>query len=352
MKKLKYLAVFSLPLTVWFSFHSTGWLTFLPLIIFFGIVPAAEMLFTPDNSNLDEQERALAANDSFYDWLLYLMVPLQWSFLMYYLMLIPKESETMSIVGKTLSMGVMCGVIGINLGHELGHRLKLHEQFLGDLLLLSSLENHFVPYHNRGHHTNVGTPQDPATARKNELLFVFWFRSQIGSYFQAWQIERERMQISGKSFWSLDNKMIQYTLMHLVLLTSIYFFLGKFSLLAFIAVSMLGILLLETVNYIEHYGLVRSQNENGKYERVRRWHSWNSNHILGRVILFELSRHSDHHYKADRPYQLLESHEESPTMPLGYPGMMLMALVPPLFFIVMNKRIVRLQNDLVNESMC
>lgn len=348
MKKLKYLAVFSLPLTVWFSFQSTGWLTFLPLLIFFGIVPFAEMLFTPNASNMDKQERELAANDPFYDWLLYLMVPVQWGFLIYFLVTIPSEKDTLSLVGKILSMGIMCGVIGINLGHELGHRLKLHEQVLGDLLLLSSLENHFVPYHNRGHHTNVGTPQDPATARKNELLFVFWFRSQIGSYFQAWQIEKERLTISGKNFWSLENKMIRYTLMHITLLVVIYFSLGGFSLLAFIAVSVLGILLLETVNYIEHYGLVREKKENGNYERVRRWHSWNSNHILGRVILFELSRHSDHHYKADRPYQLLESHEESPTMPLGYPGMMLMALVPPLFFKVMNNRIELLKRKIVN----
>jgi len=348
MKKLKYLAVFSLPLTVWISFQNTGWLTFLPLLIFFGIVPFAEMLFTPDASNLDEKERELAANDPFYDWLLYLMVPLQWVFLIYYLMYIPFEKETFSLVGKTISMGIMCGVIGINLGHELGHRLKFHEQLLGDILLLSSLENHFVPYHNRGHHTNVGTPQDPATARKNELLFVFWFRSQIGSYIQAWQIEQERLSISGQRFCSLKNKMIQYSLMHLSLLLILYFLFGVYSLLGFLTVAIIGILLLETVNYIEHYGLVRSKTNNGNYERVRRWHSWNSNHILGRIILFELSRHSDHHFKADRPYQLLESHDESPTMPLGYPGMMLMALVPPLFFAVMNQRIEFSQRNVKN----
>jgi alkane 1-monooxygenase len=210
---------------------------------------------------------------------------------------------------------------------------------IGEVLLLSSLENHFLPYHNRGHHHNVGTPNDPATARKNELLFIFWFRSQIGSYFQAWQIEKERLSIQKLSFWHYTNRMIIYTLLHIALLSSIFFIFGFKVLVAFILAAVIGILLLETVNYIEHYGLVRQQKENGTYERVRRWHSWNSNHVLGRIVLFELSRHSDHHYKADRPYQLLESHEESPTMPTGYPGMMLMALVPPLFFSVMNNRV-------------
>jgi alkane 1-monooxygenase len=245
----------------------------------------------------------------------------------------------LDLAGKIVSMGIMCGVIGINLGHELGHRLNKVEQLIGEVLLLSSLENHFLPYHNRGHHHNVGTPNDPATARKNELLFIFWFRSQIGSYFQAWQIEKDRLSIQKLSFWHYTNRMIIYTLLHIALLSSIFFIFGFKVLVAFILAAVIGILLLETVNYIEHYGLVRQQKENGTYERVRRWHSWNSNHVLGRIVLFELSRHSDHHYKADRPYQLLESHEESPTMPTGYPGMMLLAVVPPLFFKVMNNRV-------------
>jgi alkane 1-monooxygenase len=217
--------------------------------------------------------------------------------------------------------------------------MKTFERFLGEVLLLTSLENHFLPYHNRGHHYQVATPQDPATARRNEWLFAFWFRSQIGSYFQAWKIEKERMKIQKQPIFSLKNKMIQYTLVHLALFLFIYLAFSGFVLLQFIKVAIIGILLLETVNYIEHYGLLRKKRENGTYERVKRIHSWNSNHVLGRSVLFELTRHSDHHYKADRPYQLLESHEESPTMPTGYPGMMLLAFFPPLFFKVMNNRI-------------
>jgi len=339
MKKLKYLSILALPITAFISFNSTGILTFLPVFIFFGFVPLLEMAFQPNARILDQQEREMAASDKYYDYLLYLMLPIQWGFLVYFFFIIAKTESIVDLSGKIASMGIMCGVIGINLGHELGHRISRLEQLVGEALLLSSLENHFLPYHNRGHHHNVGTPNDPATARKNELLFVFWFRSQIGSYFKAWQIEKERLSIQKLNFFHYSNRMIIYTILHVVLLSSIYFFFGAKVLISFIIVAAIGILLLETVNYIEHYGLIRTKKENGVYERVRRWHSWNSNHVLGRIVLFELSRHSDHHYKADRPYQLLESHGESPTMPTGYPGMMLMALIPPLFFNVMNSRV-------------
>lgn len=350
MKKLKYLTILSLPLTVLVSFNSHGILTFLPVFVFFGFVPLLEMAFKPDTKNLDENERILAENDRFYDYLLYLMLPIQWGFMIYFFFNVSQTTSTLEIAGKIVSMGIMCGVIGINLGHELGHRLNRLEQLIGEALLLSSLENHFLPYHNRGHHHNVGTINDPATARKNELLFVFWFRSQIGSYIQAWQIEKERLSIQKLPFFHYSNRMIVYTILHVLLLSSIYFFFGTNVLLYFLIVAGIGILLLETVNYIEHYGLVRNLKDNGVYERVRRWHSWNSNHVLGRVVLFELSRHSDHHYKADRPYQLLETHEESPTMPTGYPGMMLLATIPPLFFLVMNKKVEEMKKvKLVSE---
>lgn len=337
--RLKYLAIFLLPVTVAFSFVTQGWLTFVPSIVFFFLIPLLELVLRADASNYSESEIDELSKHPFYDALLYLMVPLQIGFLFWYFTVIPDSPTYLEQVGRTIAMGMMCGIIGINVGHELGHRLNRFERFLGEVLLLTSLENHFLPYHNRGHHFQVATPQDPATARRNEWLFVFWFRSQVGSYFQAWKIENERMKIQKQPIFSLKNKMVQYTLVHLALFLLIYSVYGGFVLMQFIKVAAIGILLLETVNYIEHYGLLRKKRENGSYERVRRIHSWNSNHVLGRSVLFELTRHSDHHYKPDRPYQLLESHEESPTMPTGYPGMMLLAFFPPLFFKVMNNRI-------------
>jgi alkane 1-monooxygenase len=147
------------------------------------------------------------------------------------------------------------------------------------------------------------------------------------------------MNIMKKYWFSIQNKMILYTLAHVLFLAAIYSIFGWMTLLYFLFAALIGILLLETVNYIEHYGLYRQQRDNGTFETVKRKHSWNSNHVIGRVVLFELSRHSDHHFKADRPYQLLETSDDSPVMPTGYPGMMLLTFIPPLFFKVMNKRV-------------
>jgi alkane 1-monooxygenase len=339
MKKLKYLAIFFVPLSVGISFTQNSYWTFLPLVVFFGLVPLVELFFKPDFYNLSDGERLIAEKEPFYDWLLYLMVPIQIYFLFWYISVILRTESTFEIIGRTQAMGFMCGVIGINVGHELGHRSKRFEQFLSEILLLTSLENHFMPYHNRGHHLRVATPEDPATARKKEVIYLFWLRSHFSSYFQAWKIELNRMKITHKSAFGIGNKMVVYSFAQLSVCLIIYLIFGLKGLLYFLIVATLGILLLETVNYIEHYGLLRKKRENGTYERVRRIHSWNSNHIVGRVLLFELSRHSDHHYKPDRPYQILESHDESPIMPTGYPGMMVLALIPPLFFIVMNKRV-------------
>ena len=337
MKRLKYFLIFLLPITVGIAFESEGLFSFIPLFVFFGLVPLLELLIPKSWNTDDASETDLSQPDSFYNLLLYSLVPLQWVFLLYFLSNQHEVTDPLTWWGRVLAMGLMCGIIGINVGHELGHRNSKMERFLGELLLLSSLENHFLPYHNRGHHTNVGTPEDPASARRNEVLFAFWFRSQIGSYIQAWQIEIKRMQITRQARFSLSNKMVVYSIAQSILLVLIFWNFGKGGLFAFLIASVFGMILLETVNYIEHYGLARKQKPNGTYELVKRHHSWNSNHLLGRAILFELSRHSEHHYKPDKPYQLLNRHESAPNMPTGYPGMMLLALIPPLFFRVMNK---------------
>ena len=349
MSKLKYLSAFLLAATVYVSFTNVGIWTYLPLLFSFGFIPLVELLFKPDAKNLSEEEKKKAATDSYFNLVLYAVVILQVAFVIYFLMVIQENLSTSDLIGRIVSMGILCGIFGINVGHELGHRSNRFEQFLGEILLLSSLETHFLPYHNSGHHHNVATPKDPATARKGEIVFLFWFRSQIGSYLQAWKIENDRLHKKGKSFLSFSNKMLIYTLSQIALLAAIYYFFNVQTVLYFMAAAMIGILLLETVNYIEHYGLLRQLKENGNYERVQHHHSWNSNHILGRTMLFELSRHSDHHYKASKHYQLLDSMPESPQMLTGYPGMMLLALVPPLWFKVMHKQLALFNRRQINN---
>ena len=153
------------------------------------------------------------------------------------------------------------------------------------------------------------------------------------------------MTESGRSWFHIQNRMVIYTLCNIALLVSIYYFFGQFVFLSFIASAVVGIVLLETVNYIEHYGLLREKNKFGRYERVKRTHSWNSDHVLGRTILFNLSRHSDHHFSGSKKYQVLKSHANSPQMPTGYPGMMLMALAQPIWFRIMNERLKKYQPE-------
>ena len=338
MKKPAYLLVYLITITVLVSFQLSGVFSLLPLFIFFGLVPLLEMFLKPNHSNLDITiDRG---KSRYFDWILYLAVPVQVAVLIYFLNYMATGTFTaIEYIGHTFSMGIMCGVFGINIAHELGHRSKRGERLLAEIMLLTSLEMHFIPYHNQGHHYNVATPNDPATARKGESVFVFWFRSQIGSYFEAWQLEDKRILKKDARKSLLKNRVFQYTVIQYSLLFVIYFLLGLTALLCFIGAAIIGILLLETVNYIEHYGLRREQNERGRYERVKPWHSWNSDHPLGRAMLFELSRHSDHHYKASKKYQILESHPDNPQMPTGYPGMMLLSTIPPLWFKVMNKRL-------------
>lgn len=340
MKALKFLAFLILPLTVSISFTQRGLWVYLPLVVFFVLVPLMEFLFKPDKSNFDTTQEAKEKENPIYTWILYLTVPVQLLYLSWFVLSIQEPGLSSSeFVGRIFAMGLMCGVIGINVGHELGHRNNRFDEFLGEILLLSSLNTHFLPYHNAGHHLNVATPKDAATARRGEVVYLFWFRSHFQSYWQAWQAENKRLVASGRPAFHWQNRMLIYTLCNVVLLGLIFYFLGTTVLFAFVAASIVGILLLETVNYIEHYGLLRKQNSRGRYERVKRTHSWNSDHVIGKLMLFNLSRHSDHHYNGSKHYQLLKTLPESPQMPTGYPGMMLLALFPPLWFNLMNKKL-------------
>lgn len=340
MKALKYFSILILPLVVYISFTNKGWLTHLPAFVFFGLVPFLEFFIKPNKNNFSKEEEKIEKENKFYTYLLYLTLPIQFVFLILFFFAIQEPNlSNLETFGRVFGMGIMCGVLGINVGHELGHRNNRFDEFIGEILLLTSLNTHFLPYHNGGHHFNVATPKDAATARKNEILFFFWIRSHFSSYIEAWKLENKRMKQTGRSCFHHQNRMVIYTFCNLILLSSIYFFFGQFVLLAFFGAAVSGIILLETVNYIEHYGLLRKQNESGRYERVKRNHSWNSDHQVGQVLLFNLSRHSDHHYNGSKHYQLLKSVPESPQMPTGYPGMMLLSFFPPLWFWVMNKKI-------------
>ena len=334
-----------LPILTYVSFTSYGWWTFLPIIEAFMLVPLLELLFKPNPSNLSEAEEELRKKDPIYDWQVYLMVPVQVGLVVLFLFSISEPGLTLSDkIGRITAMGLSCGVLGINVAHELGHRTKKYEQFMAKVLLLTSLYMHFFIEHNRGHHKNVSTKEDPSSARFGEMLYAFWIRSVVFSYISAWRIESKRLKKSGKAFISIHNEMLMFQLIQIAVVATIGVLLGWSIASYFVLAAIMGFLLLETVNYIEHYGLERTK-KGEVYERVMPHHSWNSDHIVGRTLLFELSRHSDHHFIASRKYQILRHMDHSAQMPTGYPGMMILATIPPVWFAIMNPRIKKIKQE-------
>lgn len=344
VRALKYMAPLIIYLGAYRSFHSTGWVVWLPLVFAWVFIPLVELLIKPDQRNMSAAEEEMAKADPVYDLLLYSVVVLQYSALYWFLRGITDPGLSVAdTAGRIWVMGLLCGTFGINVGHELGHRVNRSEQTLAKMLLLTSLYMHFFIEHNKGHHKRVATKEDPSSARYGEWIYLFYFRTIIFSYISAWEIAGRDVKKKGRAVFSLYNEMIQVHLVQAAFIGLIYYLFSGVVLLYFIAAAMIGILLLETVNYIEHYGLERKQSTNGQYERAMPSHSWNSDHVIGRVLLFELSRHSDHHYLASRKYQVLRHHDNAPQMPTGYPGMMLLSLAPPLWFYVMNRRIKKMQ---------
>lgn len=334
MGKFRYLFVYTLPVLAIISFHSHGIWSYLAVLEAFVFIPIIELITKPNATNLTQENRLKVKDNRFYLWALRLSVPVQLFCGIYMLYQIDGALDITTRIGRILSYGMLCGVMGINIAHELGHKTNRIDQFLAKVLLTTTLYTHFYLEHNFGHHKNVGTPEDASTARKGEWVYLFWIRSIVMSYLSAWRIGVKRSKGN-----VLKNEMVYYTLIQIILLVLIYLSFDGSVLLGFVGASITGWLLLETVQYIEHYGLVRKKSSNYRYENVEPRHSWNSNHMWGRAILFELSRHSDHHYLPNKEYPLLDHHEESPQLPTGYPGMMLLSLIPPLYMHIVHARI-------------
>lgn len=342
MSDLKYLLAYIVPASTFLGLAWQGHWSWLTVLLVFVVLPVIE-LFTPQSQvNVPEAEEEPRSKRLFFDVLLYLNAPLLFAVIGWYLYLVSQGNLSMyELLGLTLGAGIVAGANGINVAHELGHRSDRPSQVLAQIMLLPTLYQHFFVEHNRGHHKNVATDLDPATARLGEPLFTFWWRSVTGSWRSAWGLERERLAKAGRPIWSWQNAMLRYMVFQTAWLTVIFWALGAQALPGAIGVAVVGFLLLETVNYIEHYGLRRKTLSNGRPEPVSPQHSWNSDHELGRIFLYELTRHSDHHYKSTRKYQILRHLDESPQLPFGYPTSIVMALIPPLWFRVMDRRVAR-----------
>jgi len=237
-----------------------------------------------------------------------------------------------------LAVGTVTGGLGITIAHELGHRASRLDRLIAKALLVSVCYGHFHVEHVRGHHVRVGTPDDAATAPRGMSVYRFFGRSLYGSFLHAWRLEAMRLQRRGQSSWHPSNWVLTGSVLSAVMLVIGGFLAGPKAVLLLSLQSAWAVLLLETINYIEHYGLQRRAVK-GRYEPVRLEHSWNANFIVSNWILFNLQLHSDHHAHMERPFEELESAPSAPQLPAGYGTMVLLAWLPPAWFAVMNPRL-------------
>ena len=336
IKDLKYLMSYSIALFAFIGISLGGFYNYLAVIFTFVFIPVLEIIVKKSDEKYTDEEKKNRNLDPFFDFLLYLNIPIVFGIFFFSLEKLALTSSVYDVIGIILSASIVMATNGINVGHELGHRKSIIARTCSKLLYLPCQYMHFYIEHNFGHHINVATPEDPATAKYKQTVYSFWITSVIRTYISAWEIQLKLLKVSKRSFFSIKNDMVFYTLFQLAFLVFIYYNFGLFLTFLSIVMSVVSFLFLETINYVEHYGLLRKKEPSGRYERVKPHHSWNSNHTIGRIVLYELTRHSDHHFKSSKKYQVLESLDECPHLPHGYPTSILLSLIPPLWFSIMN----------------
>lgn len=340
MRAIYYWVVYLLPIAIFTGYFLGGWYNFWTPFIVFVLVPIVDLLIGRNMVNPTEAEQEQQKEALKFKLPTWLSVPVQVSVVIWGAYVIgTKDLTLVEIIGLTISIGLQGGVIGINIAHEMIHRGNKFERGLGQTLLLTVSYLHWWLEHVAGHHMNVSTPEDAATARFGESFYRFWPRTVIGGFKSAWRIEKRLRFRRSKSVWSPGNRVIRYALLT-ILVPIAFFTLGGLSALTFFMVqSIVAFTLLEIVNYIEHYGLLRGKTEDGQYEKVTAIHSWNASERLTNWFLFNLQRHSDHHAQPRRRYQNLRHFDHSPQLPAGYAAMVPLALIPPLWFAVINPKV-------------
>jgi len=336
MKDLKYLMSYSIALMAFIGISLGGFYNYLAVVFTFIFIPILETIVKKSDEEYTEEEKKIRLLDPFFDLLLYLNIPIVFGIFFFSLDKLAFTSSVSDIIGIILSASIVMATNGINVGHELGHRKSIIARTCSKLLYLPCQYMHFYIEHNFGHHINVATPEDPATARYKQTLYSFWITSVVRTYVSAWKIQLKLLKVSKRNFFSIKNDMVFYTLFQITFLAFVYYNFGLYLTLLSILMSVISFLFLETINYVEHYGLLRKKEPSGRYERVKPHHSWNSNHTIGRIVLYELTRHSDHHFKSSKKYQVLESLDDCPHLPYGYPTSILLSFIPPLWFSIMN----------------
>lgn len=311
----------------------------IPVLFVYGVAPAIDWLMGVDTSNPPESAVPALEAERYYRHVTFGLVPLLWAAFVGAAWFSQRaDLSWMGLAGLVIATGAVGGFC-INLGHELGHKRTPLERWLTKLILAPTFYGHFTIEHNRGHHRDVATPQDPASSRMGETIWHFVGREMPGAWRRAWALERERTRLDGQPFWSWHNEILQPVAITLALWGTLCVWLGPQVLGFLVPAALWSNFQLTSANYIEHYGLLRQRDAQGRYETCKPEHSWNSNHVFSNWATFHLQRHSDHHAHPLRRYQSLRHFDQAPQLPSGYFGMFPLAWIPPLWFAVMDHRL-------------
>ncbi|MEY2719391.1 MAG: hypothetical protein RLZZ273_757 [Bacteroidota bacterium] len=328
-----------LPISAWIGLELGAYWTILTTAVAFVILPLADTLRGVDNESPSTSEIIDLESRWSYRIVLYVNVAVQTALLMRACFVWSSGTQaSYELAFQVLGVGIVTGGLGITIAHELGHRSIWWEKLLGYVLLTQVWYTHFVAEHTAGHHKNVGLKQDPATARLGESAYAFVVRSAVQSWLHVWQMEAARLRSKGRAPYGYGNRMWMWSLASPMLTAMIGMAGGWHVALLFTLQAIIAFVLLELVNYVEHYGLERKELRPGIVEKFAPQHAWESRFIVSNFVLFKLQRHADHHLLPQRRYQSLRVHDASPQLPHGYPAMLLMSLVPPLWRSVIHRR--------------
>jgi alkane 1-monooxygenase len=318
------------------------WALTAPLVAIYGGTTLLDWLLGEDRANPPEALVPQLEADPYYRWLPILTVPMHFAVLIAIAVFVATHPLSLGgMLALALTAGLYSG-LGVNTGHELGHKRPRLERWMSRIVLAVPAYGHFCVEHNRGHHRHVATPEDPASSRMGENIYRFACREIPGAFRRGWAAERERLALRGRPVWSFDNEILQSYALSIALQVTLVAVLG-WIMLPFLAIhNFFAWWQLTSANYVEHYGLLRQKKPGGGYERCQPHHSWNADYVASNLLLFQLERHSDHHANPARRYQSLRSFSDLPTLPTGYFGMFLVALIPPLWFAVMDRRVLAL----------
>jgi alkane 1-monooxygenase len=340
LKRLPFFLPYLVPLSVIVGYlHNEVWV-FQVVVWLYIVVTVLDTLIGLETRNPLAAETAEVSQSVVWRLAIWLWVPAQAAVIVCALMTVTQNLlTTHALFQLTVSVGMIGGMCGVPVAHELMHRAGRLERGLAEILMTLLSYSHFCIEHVHGHHRHVGTARDPATARFGESFYAFYPRVVCGSLISAWRLEMARRHRLGIAALSLRNRMLRYGMTLVVTYAAIGYTFGWLGVAFFAAQSVIGFSILEVINYVEHYGLTRREIAPGRYERVLPRHSWNSSHRISNWFLFNLARHADHHDHAARSYHALRHVDTAPQLPTGYFGMFLLALFPPLWRYVMDSRV-------------